>query len=396
MDQHWLTIIIVLLIIGIIIDGLRRMRKARKDSIKMALRPVQRSEPAETKDGYGSEFPNGGARASNREIDIERIQQARSKYDFGNDIPAWHEKVADTLATMGSDSEKQADTAARIEPSVDADPLLDPVSESTCDASLDTEESAIKSNQASKPQQTEVVTDADLPPQKPVQAKLNLEDAVPMLMDSLQESDVPEDVSVSLHASPRQQPIRTVGTPIDAQEEDDDLALETRSANKPRYESRYVDHKTSTPAETPQDVLVMHVRAAKDEYFHGSDLLELILNNELRFGEMDIFHRHADQDGEGPILFSMANMVKPGIFDLHSFDEFSTVGLSFFLTLPNAGGDHMAALETMLKTARNIADTLSGELLDEQRSALTGQTVEHYRERVRDFVRKQQLEKNKQ
>ena len=421
MDQHWLTIIIVLLIIGIVIDGIRRMRNARKDSIKMALRPVERSESsADDAEDYGSEFPNGGARASNQQIDPERIQQARSKYDFGSDIPAWREKVADTLATMRSSEEEESDRAAdkapRIEPSLasSADPLMDepisdaeePLAESLVDEEIeDSQEADADVLAKAPPQKAEKVTDS---PSEPVQASLNLEDTVPMLMDSVDESDVPEDAAVGLQTphtpppsqAPSQQPIQPVAThvnpsSVEAQDEDDDRALDTRSANKPRYQSKYTDHKASIKAQTPQDVLVMHVRAPKDEYFYGSDLLELILENELRYGEMEIFHRHANEDGEGPILFSMANMVNPGVFDLHSFEEFSTVGLSFFLTLPSAGGDNMAAFDLMLQTARNIASSASGELLDEQRSALTGQTTEHYRERVRDFSRKQQLEKNK-
>ncbi len=49
----------------------------------------------------------------------------------------------------------------------------------------------------------------------------------------------------------------------------------------------------------------------------------------------------------------------------------------------------------MLATAKAIAKQLQGELKDENRSVLTGQTIEHYRERIRDFSRRQRLEKRK-
>jgi len=55
----------------------------------------------------------------------------------------------------------------------------------------------------------------------------------------------------------------------------------------------------------------------------------------------------------------------------------------------------MVAFDAMLLTAKNIAAELGGELKDENRSVMTGQTIEHYRERIRDFSRRQQLEKNK-
>nr|GFD19356.1 hypothetical protein [Tanacetum cinerariifolium] len=61
---------------------------------------------------------------------------------------------------------------------------------------------------------------------------------------------------------------------------------------------------------------------------------ENILESGLRFGEMDIFHRHESMAGNGEVLFSMANAVKPGVFDLDDIDHFSTRAVSFFLGLP--------------------------------------------------------------
>jgi len=42
----------------------------------------------------------------------------------------------------------------------------------------------------------------------------------------------------------------------------------------------------------------------------------------------------------------------------------------------------------MLGAARSIASALDGDLKDENMSALTGQTAEHLRQRVRDFARR--------
>lgn len=457
MEQHWLTLLIVILIVGIIFDGVRRMRKAKRDSIKMALKPAKRkvdepSESGEAEAGYGSEFPNGGARVSERKIDPDRINEARNKYNFGTDMSAWKSKVAEKIAehtginkgTDDSDDKK----APRIEPSFEnADPLLDNVNETAYTEELDVVEesreeeleAAVAETSTSHAdsaqdgiQAEELVTASDdmeeaaprdlgrsaaisqREDKEPVQVSLNLEDSVPMLMDSLSESDTSitkqDGVSLELDdgvAKDLPESIVTVGTHIEPAHEEE-RTLDARSANKPRYESKYADHSKAYPqeehsqkqhsqkqVEAPQEVLVIHIRAAKNEYFYGSDLLELILDNGLRFGAMDIFHRHAGEDGEGPILFSMANMVKPGVFDLHTFEEFSTVGLSFFLGLPTETGSDMQAFDVMLSTAQDIAEKLQGELKDENRSVLTKQTIEHYRERIRDFARRQQLEKNK-
>ena len=48
----------------------------------------------------------------------------------------------------------------------------------------------------------------------------------------------------------------------------------------------------------------------------------------------------------------------------------------------------MQSFELMVDAARTIAETLGGELKDEQRSVMTRQTIEHCRERIRDFERR--------
>ena len=83
-------------------------------------------------------------------------------------------------------------------------------------------------------------------------------------------------------------------------------------------------------------------------------------------------------------MFSMANMVKPGTFDVSQMEEFTTPGVSFFLQLPNSLGN-MKCFEQMLNAANAIKQTLNGDLKDENRSVITRQTIEHCRQRIQDF-----------
>ena len=64
-----------------------------------------------------------------------------------------------------------------------------------------------------------------------------------------------------------------------------------------------------------EEVLVINVVAREGDGFKGPALLQNILESGLRFGEMDIFHRHESMAGNGEVLFSMANALKPGTFD---------------------------------------------------------------------------------
>lgn len=135
---------------------------------------------------------------------------------------------------------------------------------------------------------------------------------------------------------------------------------------------------------TPQEVIVINVMARPGRLFEGYDLLPVLQLQGLRLGEMSIFHKHSGANGSGSVVFSMANMVKPGTFDLSTMDSFVTPGVSFFLQLPNKYGN-MAGFEQMLTAATALKHALDGELKDENRSVLTRQTLEHYRQRIRDF-----------
>lgn len=163
---------------------------------------------------------------------------------------------------------------------------------------------------------------------------------------------------------------------------DDDFAAENTRSNGAAPASSSV--KELPPAE---EVLVISVISRDEGGFKGPALLQNILESGLRFGEMNIFHRHESMAGHGEVLFSMANAVKPGVFDLDDIDHFSTRAVSFFLGLP--GPRHpKQAFDVMVAAARKLAHELNGELKDDQRSVLTAQTIEHYRQRIVEFERR--------
>lgn len=167
---------------------------------------------------------------------------------------------------------------------------------------------------------------------------------------------------------------------------DDDFPAETRSRTRSSPSvSAAVEEKE--PVKAAEEVLVISVISRDPAGFKGPALLQNILESGLRFGEMDIFHRHESMAGNGEVLFSMANAVKPGVFDLDDIDLFSTPAVSFFLGLP--GPRHpKQAFDVMVAAARKLSQELNGELKDDQRSVLTAQTIEHYRQRIVEFERR--------
>lgn len=66
------------------------------------------------------------------------------------------------------------------------------------------------------------------------------------------------------------------------------------------------------PKEDQLEVLVLHVKANHNQQFVGTQLFDSMEQNGLHFGAMSIYHRHADLTGNDKVLFSVANMMKPG------------------------------------------------------------------------------------
>ncbi len=159
----------------------------------------------------------------------------------------------------------------------------------------------------------------------------------------------------------------------------DDLQVETterEEAKLPRGEESHV--------------FVLNVVSDAEAGFSGRDILQILLACDLRFGDMDFFHRHEESAGRGAIQFSVANMMNPGMFDIDDMDALKTKGLMFFVTLPGPE-DMLKAFDYMYETAKAVSKNLGGTVLDETRSAVTRQSLEHMRQQIRELERRLHL-----
>lgn len=162
----------------------------------------------------------------------------------------------------------------------------------------------------------------------------------------------------------------------------------SRAAAAPRsQDSQRADARKDEPKRSaPEEVIVVHVMGGA-ERLAGKALLQSVLDCGLRFGEYNIFHRYESGAHDAAAMFSMANAVEPGVFDLDAMEGQSFVGVSFFLMLPGPAGSKQA-LDLLLEAARRVAADTGGELHDQQHSVLTAQTAEHLRQRVMEFERR--------
>lgn len=139
--------------------------------------------------------------------------------------------------------------------------------------------------------------------------------------------------------------------------------------------------------DAPHDRLVtLFVVAAPSEEISGYELVVATEKCGLEFGAMQVYHRLVDGRPDAGPVFSVANMTKPGSFDLTHITELSTPGLTFFMTLPGP----MRALDawdTMLPTAQRMAELLGAQVLDEEHNALGRQRIQHIRDELRGYDR---------
>ncbi|MEO6969163.1 MAG: cell division protein ZipA [Rhodanobacteraceae bacterium] len=141
------------------------------------------------------------------------------------------------------------------------------------------------------------------------------------------------------------------------------------------------------PPDLPVErIVTLFVVARGGAKFSGSDIAVAAEKAGLEFGDMHIFHRPLDGKPDAGPIFSTANMVKPGYFDMSRIDELQTPGLTFFMTLPGPL-TALDAWDAMLPTAQRMAELLGGNVLDEERNALGRQRIAVLRDELRGWDR---------
>jgi cell division protein ZipA len=331
--RDWMVILGGVMIAAVLVDAGRRRWRERRSEIRLNARIDRSKSGSNDEDTFNllTELPNGGARIVRR----------------------------DDLEAGDLDGEN-------LEPAI-----VDEASVAPADA---VEERARKFPAAPDPIDVAVESD-DL-------------DEVPSQVEAPAEAN---EAAPAMSASPRRR--RTVKPPGDpSTAEARDVSAEGTVDWLDTLEPEAVSETDSVeqgrlPRGANTHVFILYVVARSEEGFAGMDILESLLACDLRFGDMDFFHRHELASGRGPIEFSVANMMKPGVFDIDNMEPLQTRGLMFFVTLPGPT-DMLKAFDYMYETAKVVAKALDGDIQDEKRSVVTRQSLEHMRQQIRELERR--------
>lgn len=147
-----------------------------------------------------------------------------------------------------------------------------------------------------------------------------------------------------------------------------------------------VEPKKEKAATEETDLFIFNVAAKQGERLGGHELLQFFLTSGFRYGEMNIFHRHEHSNGTGEILFSIANMMAPGTFDVDCMEQFNSPGISFFFTAPNSKISVNKSFDMMLRAVEQVAEEFDCEVLNEKREKFTAEEFMEYRARLEKYA----------
>ncbi len=123
-------------------------------------------------------------------------------------------------------------------------------------------------------------------------------------------------------------------------------------------------------------LIQVSVIAGPGRAFQGRELKQALLDADLLFGDMGIFHRF-NQDLT-QTLFSVASLVEPGTFPIDDMDDFECPGIVLFFQTARVT-DPLATYDDLVNTSRELAHQLHGIQWDETRQALSASKIARMR-----------------
>lgn len=150
--------------------------------------------------------------------------------------------------------------------------------------------------------------------------------------------------------------------------------------------------KAGVPEDMEERILVFYLVTTEPQGMQGEAIQQALEKAGLEFGDMEIFHYYADGSLRKQPVFSVANLVEPGTFDLNAMQTLHTPGLTMFMRLPGPI-DSLKAFDTLVDVITDLKSELQVELKDKQRSVVTRQALAYLRDEIIEAQRKHRVRK---
>ncbi|SEH07610.1 cell division protein ZipA [Candidatus Venteria ishoeyi] len=217
------------------------------------------------------------------------------------------------------------------------------------------------------------------------------EDNIPLADDRIE--NWPDDAEIRLEEDQQQETLATetafhdeVNPPVvEAEPETSAAEISHTQVSADSADKASRTEADEAPEKAPELIIMLGVSAKPGRKFQGQDILEVSEKLGMLHADMQLFHHYGMElkASEKPI-FSMANQLKPGVFERDLMSTLHTTGLVLFMQLPGLL-DGRVAFELMLHTAQRLAQMLDGNLENERRQTLTAEHIDGIRQEIAQF-----------
>ena len=157
------------------------------------------------------------------------------------------------------------------------------------------------------------------------------------------------------------------------------LEPEEKTLSEPEVQSPGIP-KPNIDTQSYGKIVTLFLHAKDGLQFDWHQIKDAAAKAGLEYGDDHLFYRYRRIGSEQEMLFLVANMLKPGVFDV----DLRTTGLAFIMQVPGT----MNALDmwdTMFPVATRMTEILDGYLTDDNHSAFSRQRIASMREEMRQI-----------
>ena len=160
---------------------------------------------------------------------------------------------------------------------------------------------------------------------------------------------------------------------------------ETPESPAPSELSELESSFASDPADS-ELLVVLTIMTPDERSFAGADIHRTLSAYGLELDDTGLFSHYGNRrEGNRQPVFSVANVLEPGVFEPERMEELRTPGLCLFMRRPGPLSASVA-FDLMLDIGNRVARTLQGVLCDDRRCRLTVQGVQTMQERIALFA----------
>lgn len=159
-----------------------------------------------------------------------------------------------------------------------------------------------------------------------------------------------------------------------------------RKKNSLSVDEAHAAHQAEQKLFNKDKIVTLFLHAKQGQQFDWHLIQAAAEQAGLEFGKDNLFYRFNGFGDRKELIFMVANMLKPGIFQ----PDVRTTGIVLIMTLPGV----MPALDmwdSMFPVGERIAEILGGKLTDENHNLFTRQRIAAMRDEMRDFDHKHTL-----